>query len=228
MKKIKNLSEGAFLKLLFAFLSVCFLVAALCMPDRNEMFTGLWKIMTGTCKISTNYFAQGGMAATFLNMGLVCLISLLLFVVFKGTPNNVSTLAVILTIGFGSWGINPLNVLPTMLGVVIYGLVKKEKMGGLVNAMLFSTGIAPLITELLLRYPHAEIIGFNWPGLGIAMLVRARAVIVIADKIFFILLKFYRFRYGEDNNFVHLKQICFSSCYCHHKCVHLYDIQNQP
>ena len=151
MKKIKNLSEGSFLKLLFAFLSLCFLVAAVCMPDRSTMFTGLWKIITGTCKISTNYFALGGFSATFLNMGLVCLISLLLFVVFKGTPNNVSTLAVILTTGFGSWGINVLNIWPTVLGVIIYGLVKKEKMGSLVNAMLFSTGIAPLISELLFR-----------------------------------------------------------------------------
>jgi hypothetical protein len=37
--------------------------------------------------------------------------------------------------------------------------------------MLFSTGIAPLITDLLIRYPHAEVIGFNLPGLGMALLV---------------------------------------------------------
>ena len=171
MKKIKNLSEGNFLKLLFAFFAAAFLIAAVCMPDRKDIFTGLWKILSQPSKISANYFAMGGYAATFLNMGLVCLISLLLFVVFRGTPNNVSTLAVLLTVGFGSWGINVLNIWPTILGVVIYGLVKREKMGGLVNAMLFSTGIAPLITELLLRYPHAEVVGFNWPGLGIAMLV---------------------------------------------------------
>ena len=171
MKKIKNLSEGNFLKLLFAFFAAAFLIAAVCMPDRKDIFTGLWKILSQPSKISANYFAMGGYAATFFNMGLVCLISLLLFFVFRGTPNNVSTLAVLLTTGFGSWGINVLNIWPTILGVVIYGLVKKEKMGGLVNAMLFSTGIAPLITELLLRYPHAEVIGFNWPGLGIAMLV---------------------------------------------------------
>ena len=171
MKKIKNLSEANFLKLLFAFLSACFLIAAVCMPDRKDMFTGLWNILSQPSKISANYFAMGGYAATFLNMGLVTLISLLLFIVFKGTPNNVSTLAVILTIGFGSWGINILNIWPTILGVVIYGLVKKEKMGGLVNAMLFSTGIAPLITDLLIRYPNAEVIGFNWLGLGLALLV---------------------------------------------------------
>ena len=171
MKKIKNMSEGSFLKLVFAFLTACFLIAAVIMPDRSTMFTGLWKILITPCKVTTNYFSVGGYAATFLNMGLVALISLLLFVVCKGTPNNVSTLAFILTLGFGSWGINILNIWPTILGVVIYALVKKEKLGGLVNAMLFSTGIAPIITELLVRYPHAEVVGFNLAGLGIALFV---------------------------------------------------------
>ena len=171
MTKLKTLSEDRFLKLFFGFLSAAFLIAAVCMPDRNTMFSGFWKILTMPCKVTTNYFSVGGYAATFLNMGLVGLLSLLLFLVFKGTANNVSTLAVILTIGFGSWGINVLNVLPTMLGVVVYGLVKKEKLGGLVNAMLFSTGIAPLISDLLFRYPGVEYIGFNWIGAGIALFV---------------------------------------------------------
>ena len=171
MRKIKNMSEGSFLKLVFAFLTACFLIAAVIMPDRSAMFTGLWKILSQPSKVSTNYFAVGGYAATFLNMGLVALASLLLFVVCKGTPNNVSTLAFILTLGFGSWGINILNIWPTILGVVIYALVKKEKLGGLVNAMLFSTGIAPIITDLLIRYPHAEVVGFNLAGLGIALFV---------------------------------------------------------
>ena len=171
MNKIKNLSEGAFLKLLFGFFSACFLIAALFMPDSSTMLSGLWQILSQPSKISANYFAMGGFAATFLNMGLVGLCSLLLFVVFKGTPNNVSTLAVILTIGFGSWGINILNMWFSILGVVVYGLVKKEKMGGLVNAMLFSTGIAPLITDLLVRYPSAEYVGFNVPGLLMALFI---------------------------------------------------------
>jgi len=102
MKKIKNLSEGSFLKLFFAFVSVSFLIAAVCMPDREKMFTGLWKIISQPSKISANYFAMGGYAATFLNMGLVALLSLGLFLVFRGTPNNVSTLAVLLTVGFCS------------------------------------------------------------------------------------------------------------------------------
>ena len=173
MKKIRNLSESSFLKVFFAFLSIAFLIAAVCMPDRGTMFTGLWKIISQTSKISTNYFAVGGYAATFLNMGLVALIATLLFVLTKAAANNVSTLAFILTLGFGSWGINILNIWPTIFGVVLYGLVKREKLNTLINAMLFSTGIAPLITDLLIRYPNAEVIGFNWPGLGIALVVGA-------------------------------------------------------
>ena len=171
MKKIANLSESSFLKLFFAFLSLAFLIASVCMPDRATMLSGLWQILSQPSKISANYFAMGGFAATFLNMGLVGLICLLLFVVFKGKPNNASTLAVILTIGFGSWGINILNIWPSIFGVMIYCLAKREKFGANVNAMLFSTGIAPLITDLLIRYPGAEIIGFNWMGLGLALLV---------------------------------------------------------
>ena len=169
MNKIKNLSEGSFLKLFFAFLSGCFILAAFLMPDRDTVFAGLWQILSQPGKISTNDFALGGYAATFLNMGLVGLCFLALFVLFKAEPNNVSTFGFILTIGFSSWGITVLNIWPPILGVALYCLVKKEKMN--VNAMLFSTGIAPLITDLLVRYPHAEVVGFNLPGLVVALLV---------------------------------------------------------
>ncbi len=171
MKKLQTMDESKFLKLFFAFFSLCFLIAAPMMPDRATMFSGLWQILSQPSKVSTNYFAVGGYGATFLNMGLVSLISTLLFVVLKAKATNVSTLAVILTVGFGSWGINILNIWPTILGVALYCLVKKEKLGANVNAMLFSTGIAPLITDLMIRYPYGEVIGFNGMGIGLAMLV---------------------------------------------------------
>ena len=171
MKKIRSMTEGEFLKLFFAFFTAAFLIAAVIMPDRASMFTGLWQILSQPSKLSTNYFFIGGYSATFLNMGLVGLICLLLYIVFKATPTNVSTLAFVLTLGFGSWGINILNIWPTIFGVMIYCLVKKEKFGANVNAMLFSTGIAPLITDLMIRYPNAEAIGFNLEGILIALVV---------------------------------------------------------
>ena len=171
MNKIKNLSEGNLLKLFFSFISAAFILAAFFMPDRAEMLSGLWAIMSNPLKISTNCFALGGFAGTFLNMGLVGLIFLALFIVLKGTPNNVSTLAFLLTVGFSSWGITVLNVWPTILGVVAYCLVKKEKLSANVNAMMFSTGIAPLISDLLVRYPNADVVGFNLAGLAVTLII---------------------------------------------------------
>ncbi len=133
------------------------------------MFSGLWEILSQPSKVSTNYFAVGGYAATFLNMGLVCLICTALYCLPGVTVNNVSTLAFLLTAGFCSWGINLLNIWPTFLGVVLYCLVKREKVADQVNAMLFSTGIAPLITDLLIRYPNGEVVGFTWQGILLAL-----------------------------------------------------------
>ena len=170
MNKIKNLSESNFLKLFFAFITACFLIAAVCMPDRGEMFSGLWQIISQPSKVSTNYFAVGGYAATFLNMALVAAICLGLYCLPGAVANNASTLAFLLTLGFGSWGINILNVWPTFLGVVLYSLVKKEKVTANVNAMLFSTGIAPLITELMVRYPGDQV-GFTLVGVVLSLVV---------------------------------------------------------
>lgn len=171
MKKLNALSESDFLKALFGFFTVAFLSAALLMPDRAQMISGLLRIISQPNKISTNYFYLGGFAATFLNMGLVALFCLALYVLFGATANNVSTLAFLLTLGFTSWGINILNMWPSVLGVMLYCLVKKEKFSSNVNIMLFSTGIAPLISELMLRYPHPEAVGFNLSGVILALMV---------------------------------------------------------
>ena len=128
MNKIRTLSESEFLKVFFGFIAAVFLIASLFMPDRDQVFKGLWQIVSQPVKISTNCFALGGYAATFLNMGLVGLIFLTLFIVLKSTPNNVSTLGFILTVGFSSWGITVLNIWPTILGVAVYCLLKKEKL----------------------------------------------------------------------------------------------------
>ena len=171
MNKNKNLSESSFLKLVFTFLSLCFVVAAFFMSDRSQMLSGLWQIISQPGKISTNDFDLGGYAATFLNMGLVGLCFVALFALLKAEANNVSTLAFILTVGFSSWGITVLNIWPTILGVVLYSLAKKEPLAKNINAMMFSTGIAPLITDLLVRYPNAEVVGFNLPGLLVTLIV---------------------------------------------------------
>ena len=175
MKKLNQLEESKFLRLFFGIMSLCFVLTAFILPDRAQMLTGMKDILLGTCKVATNYFTVGGFSATFLNMGLVGLFCTALCFLPGAKPTNVTTLGVILTIGFGSWGINPLNMVPTILGVLLFCLVKKEKPGAQANAMLYSTGIAPIISEMLFRYPgfgkDAAYLGFYGLGIGMALIV---------------------------------------------------------
>lgn len=171
MKRLNEISEESFLKLFFFCFSASFFLAIPFLPDREHLLSGLWDIVRAPCKSQTSYFAVGGYAATFLNMGLVGLVCAGLYCLPGKKPSSAYTLATILTIGFGSWGINLLNMLPTFLGVVIFCLTKKVRLGEYSHAMLFSTGIAPLITDLMVRYPHAEVIGHNALGAFLGLLV---------------------------------------------------------
>ena len=171
MKRLKSLSERDFLSLFFAAFSSSFLIAAFCMPDRANMLPGLWRIVSSPTLSSTNFFSLGGYAATFLNMGLVGLICTALYRLPGDKPNHAATLVTILTTGFGSWGIHIVNMWPTMLGVALHSWVQKEKIGSHSNAMLFSTGLAPFLSELMVRYPNPEVVGFTPAGLLAALVV---------------------------------------------------------
>lgn len=171
MKKWNELSPSNFLKLLFAFFTAAFFLAAVVMPDRGEIFSGLWRIVSNPSKVSTNYFAEGGYAATFFNAGTVCLVCTLLFVLTGATANAGSSLAFLLTAGFAFWGIDVLNIWPSFLGVALFCLLRRVPLKEHVNTMLFSTGIAPLVTEMAIRYPGTEVTGFTWHGIVLALFI---------------------------------------------------------
>ena len=169
MKKLNQLPETQFLTAFFAFFSMSFLAAAFCMPDRAQMVSGLIRIICSPTKATTNFFSVGGYAATFLNMGLVGLICTGLYALPGENPNHAATLVTILTTGFGAWGIHIVNMWPTMLGVMLYCRVQKKSFGEHTNAMLFSTGLAPFMSELMVRYPDPNTICFNLTGVLLAL-----------------------------------------------------------
>ena len=115
MKRLNDLSERSFLKLFFLFFSSSFLIAAFFMPDRARMLTGLVQIISQPSKGSTNCFSIGGYAATFLNMGLIGYICTALYCIPGKKSDSAATLVTILTTGFGAWGINIVNMWPTIL-----------------------------------------------------------------------------------------------------------------
>ena len=171
MKRLNQLSEYSFLRIFFLFFSSSFLIAAFFMPDRQEMIPGLLKIFSGPTLSGTSFFNVGGYSATFLNMALNGFVCTAFFWIPGEKPLHAATLVTILTTGFGSWGIHLVNMWPTMLGVLLHCLVKKERIGDNTNAFLFSTGLAPFMSELMLRYPNDMVTGFSAQGVALAVLV---------------------------------------------------------
>ena len=141
------------------------------MPDRADMLPGLLRIIRNPTLSSTNAFSIGGFAATFLNMGLLGLICTALYWIPGEKPNHEAVLVTLLTVGFGSWGIHIVNIWPTMLGVVMYCLVKKEPLGNYTNLMMLTTGLAPFISEILVRYPYDSVVSMTLPRFLLALAV---------------------------------------------------------
>ena len=171
MKRLNQMHEDQFLTIFFTCFSLSFLIAAVFMPDRADMLTGLWRILNNPTQAATNFFSIGGYSATFLNMGFVGLICTALYSTPGRQANNAATLVTLLTVGFGSWGIHILNMWPTIIGVALHCYVKGEKLGSRTNAMLFSTGLAPFISELMVRYPKPEVVGIHPSGVMLALIV---------------------------------------------------------
>ncbi|MBQ8355420.1 MAG: DUF1576 domain-containing protein [Oscillospiraceae bacterium] len=171
MKNLNKMSEDHFLKIFFTCFSLSFIIASGFMPDVDQMSDGLLRILNSPTKAATNFFSVGGYAATFMNMGLVGLICTWLYCIPGRQANNAATLVTLLTVGFGSWGIHILNIWPTILGVALHCVVKGEKIGSRTNAMLFSTGLAPFMSELMVRYPYPETVGIHPSGVALALMV---------------------------------------------------------
>ena len=171
MKNLNKMHEDHFLKIFFTCFSLSFIIASLFMPDVETLPEGLHRILNSPTKAATNFFDVGGYAATFMNMGMVGLICTWLYCIPGRQANNAATLVTLLTVGFGSWGIHILNIWPTILGVALHCVVKGEKLGSRTNAMLFTTGLAPFISELMVRYPYPETVGIHPSGVALALIV---------------------------------------------------------
>ena len=176
MKARFQAPERAIRLLFWAFSLIC-LLAAVLMPDRAEMFRGLVRICTQSGQTVKSYFdiSYGGFAGTFLNVAIVCAVCAALYSLPGSKPDGVSVLAFFLTAGFCFWGTTALNIWFPFAAVLVYCLVKRTNPGKKGNLFLFSTGLTPLITELLFRWPGEEWHGFT--VLGCAMAFAASLVI---------------------------------------------------
>ena len=174
MKHLRNMDTGPLLRAVLCAFSAAFLVAAFCAPDHAEMLSGLGGIVTGPAQLTRDSFKPelGSVSGAMLNYALVGASFCAMLFLPGAEVTGTTVLAYFLTVGFCSYGINILNILPLILGVYVYSIAKRERFGKYVNFAMFSTAVAPLISEVLFRYPSADAIhGITPQGVGLALLI---------------------------------------------------------
>ena len=173
LDRIRKASSGAIIRGILCTLTLAFYIGALCAPDLSEIFTGFWRIISKPAVLTKDYFFLeiGSVSGTMLNFALTGTFFCALMFLPGVNINGITVAAYGLSVGFCSYGVNLLNILPFQVGVLLYSLIKKEKFGKNLNFAMFSCALAPLVSEVLWRYPDAEVHGITLLGVALALLI---------------------------------------------------------
>ncbi len=147
---------GALIAFYAFFLSAAFLIAApiaMKMTGESEYFwSNLFRILTSPSKLVTDYFRLGGLGSTFFNAA-VCGLACNIIILITHTKSNATTFAgYMLVVAHCFYGLNFFNMWPPFFGVLIYCIVMKKPFRENLHIALFSTALAPFISDFAFRY----------------------------------------------------------------------------
>ncbi|MBR5519853.1 MAG: DUF1576 domain-containing protein [Clostridia bacterium] len=119
----------------------------------EQFWRSLWDIFTGPSKLVTDYFSVGGLASTMFNAGLCGLACTLVITINRAHANSTTFAAYLLVIAHCFYGLNFINMWPPFIGVLIYCKVTRRAMRDNLHIAMFSTALAPFISDFLFYYP---------------------------------------------------------------------------
>lgn len=127
-------------------LSLALMLIGFAFDSPGNLLRGLGNILTSPSNLLSDYFAIGGIGATFLNSGLTTLLSVLMVWRMKLKITGAITAAIITVLGFSFFGKNVVNSIPVMMGCFLYARYREISNQSVILAMLFGTTLAPVVS----------------------------------------------------------------------------------
>lgn len=115
----------------------------------SEGISNLLAIQFSTSVLITDYLSVGGLHATLANAGFVLILNLTVLRLFKIKMDGLILAALFTILGFAFFGKNIINSLPIYMGVILYGFTQRVKPEIYMGSLLFSSGLAPLVSFIM-------------------------------------------------------------------------------
>ena len=128
-------------------LNITIILLAFLLEFNISIFNNLFNLINGGDALISDYFIKGSIGSSFLNVGLLGLISTLLLSYFKEDFESIDFSAIMLMSGFGFIGKNIFNVWPIIFGVYLYTKVFKKSLANNLSTAYLASCLAPIFSQ---------------------------------------------------------------------------------
>jgi hypothetical protein len=146
-------------------IALAMLFAAFLVAPIMDIIAGYGRILTSNSVLLSDYLLIGGLGATLFNAATTLILHLFMLKALKLKMTGPIFAALLTITGFAFFGKNIFNPLPMYFGIFLYSKATKTPFRNYIIVMLFSSGIAPIVSFLIFGA------GFSLPlGIVIALL----------------------------------------------------------
>ena len=181
IKKNSNIIYYYTLAWSLAFL-VCVPLACIYSGEGLDIFRNFYYIIISPSNLITDYFNVGGLGSTMLNAALCGLFCNLMMHASRARVDARILAGYFLVTGHCFYGLNFLNMWPTVLGVYVYCKATKRKFSNNLHTAMFSTALAPFVSDFLFRYTLGEQYVFGQLDMSFSGFVFALVFGLAADR----------------------------------------------
>lgn len=146
---------------LFLYLGSIMVLLAFYFNTPQEIWWGTLEILSSPANLTTDYFALANIGATFMNAGLMVLLSLFLIKKNKVHVTGGIVAAMFTVAGFSFFGKNLFNSIPIMLGVMLYARLVQVPFNRYLLPALFGTALGPISSEIAFNLELSPVLGIS-------------------------------------------------------------------